>query len=182
MTFYDSSEHITEVPAQCEDHRDYYSLNCEAPNGVRLELGDGVDSAYVSTDVFVPVSMLGGPGDDELSGNDQPNTFFGEDGNDVLKGSGGDDVLDGGAGNDTLDGYSGSIGSTAVLGTTCCVLTATRTRQRTSSTAARASIASSPTTSPAIRTLRSRRAPSRSGAGRTTDAPARATTSVASSG
>lgn len=104
--FYDPDEQITVVPEQCA--RNGYSVQCHAPNGARLELGDGDDSAYVSSDVTVDLVMYGGPGADELSANDEPNQLFGDAGDDTLEGSGGADVLDGGDGNDTLDGYSGA--------------------------------------------------------------------------
>lgn len=108
VSLYDSQNTITQVPHQCRDNREYHSIDCHAPNGVRLELGDGNDRSYVSSDVTVAVTAYGGPGNDSLDGNNAVNTFFGEAGDDVLSGSGGDDVLDGGDGNDTIDGYSGS--------------------------------------------------------------------------
>lgn len=111
VTLYDSSESIAgAVPGRCEDHRaDAYALYCPAPaGGVRIELGDGRDSMYVSSDVATPVSAYGGAGDDELSGNDAVNAFYGEDGNDTITAYGGADVLDGGPGADTLNAGAGA--------------------------------------------------------------------------
>jgi Ca2+-binding RTX toxin-like protein len=107
VNLYDSTVPVTQLPAQCTDNSAYGYVTCPAPNGVRLELGDGDDRAAVSLGVTVPVAMLGGPGNDALEGNAGVNALTGEAGNDTLKGSGGDDVLDGGDGNDTLDGYAG---------------------------------------------------------------------------
>jgi len=108
VSLYDSQNTITQVPHQCADRREQHAIDCHAPNGMRLELGDGNDRSYVSSDVTVAVTAYGGPGNDHLDGNNAVNTFFGEAGDDVLNGSGGDDVLDGGDGNDTIDGYSGA--------------------------------------------------------------------------
>ncbi|MCW3017122.1 MAG: hypothetical protein JWO02_4214 [Solirubrobacterales bacterium] len=107
IRLYDSTNPVTQLPAQCTDHSDYGYVTCPAPKGVRLELGDGNDRATVSLDVKLPVAMLGGAGDDQLEGNAAVNALSGDAGNDILRGSGGDDTLDGGDGNDTLDGYAG---------------------------------------------------------------------------
>ena len=56
-------------------------------------------------------SLLGNaasPFDDELTGNDSPNSFDGLAGNDTLLGNGGNDTLIGGLGNDSLVGGTGS--------------------------------------------------------------------------
>jgi Ca2+-binding RTX toxin-like protein len=52
-------------------------------------------------------------GDDELYGNDQPNTIWGREGNDVIHGLGGNDVLWGLLGDDSI--YGGD-GKNAILG------------------------------------------------------------------
>ncbi len=44
----------------------------------------------------------GGPGNDELSGANEADSFFGGSGNDMLTGGGGSDLLDGGEGDDRL--------------------------------------------------------------------------------
>ena len=50
-------------------------------------------------------TLLGGDGDDTLSGGLDTNLVDGGDGNDLLNGSGSRDTLEGGAGNDTLRGW-----------------------------------------------------------------------------
>jgi hypothetical protein len=108
VTLYDSNTEVTELPAACQDERAWHYVVCPAPNGVRLELGDGNDWSTVSNGVAHPVTMFGGPGDDRLEGNEQVNALYGEDGNDVVRGYNGDDLVDGGEGSDELDGYGGS--------------------------------------------------------------------------
>lgn len=51
--------------------------------------------------------MLGGFGDDRITGNDRANQILGEAGNDTLAGGAGGDTVVGGEGNDTIDGGSG---------------------------------------------------------------------------
>jgi len=58
-------------------------------------------------------NLIGGVGDDILSGDANINIFLAGDGNDTLAGGLGNDTLDGGAGVDTVD-YSGAIGSVIV--------------------------------------------------------------------
>ena len=94
--------------------------------GVRLELGGGDDWARIDrafdqngTTVAMPLTMLGGAGNDTLAdensvtaarryeggpGND---TISAEDGTDVVLGADGNDVLDGGAGDDEVRGGEG---------------------------------------------------------------------------
>lgn len=50
----------------------------------------------------LPVIADGGPGNDELSGANEADSFFGGSGNDMLTGGGGSDLLDGGEGDDRL--------------------------------------------------------------------------------
>src|SRR5688572_18451473 len=79
---YDSGVPVTAKPDACTDMG--YFVECPAPEGVRVDLGDGDDWSYAGFDVTVPVSLAGGPGADRLDGN------------------GGDEVLDGGAGDDHI--------------------------------------------------------------------------------
>jgi Ca2+-binding RTX toxin-like protein len=53
-------------------------------------------------------NVIGGAGNDELTGNWQANQLLGGDGNDVLMGRGGNDVLSGQRGNDFLEGDAGN--------------------------------------------------------------------------
>ena len=52
-------------------------------------------------------NVIGGSGNDELTGDDRANQLTGGFGNDILDGGAGNDTLNGGAGNDTLDGGAG---------------------------------------------------------------------------
>ncbi|WP_182868153.1 PKD domain-containing protein [Rhodopirellula sp. JC639] len=69
--------------------------------------GDGNDIVTIAPDVFVPVTIHGGTGDDQLSAGGGQTTFYGQAGNDRLTGGNDDDLLDGGDGDDVLIGDSG---------------------------------------------------------------------------
>jgi Ca2+-binding RTX toxin-like protein len=80
--------------------------------------GDAVGDTYNSIE-----KLIGGSGDDTLTGDANANIMEGDAGNDTLNGGAGDDTLIGGAGGDTLDGgtgtntasYAGSAAVTADL-------------------------------------------------------------------
>ncbi len=100
-------------------------------------------------------NVIGGDGNDMITGNAAGNTLGGDDGNDILSGGAGDDflsggndndVLIGGAGSDTMDGGSGIdtasyAGSTGARLQSCCRAAWRRdlmaTRSAISSTASR---------------------------------------------
>jgi RTX calcium-binding nonapeptide repeat (4 copies) len=68
-----------------------------------VDLGDGNDSSFLdeNTSLSIPVSLLGGPGNDRLTMHSSgPNTLDGGSGNDVLSSEGGHNTLIGGDGND----------------------------------------------------------------------------------
>ncbi len=80
--------------------------------GTGLATGDGNDSFDYTVE-----NLIGGDGNDALSGNDLANslaggsgndTLAGGDGDDLVNGDGGDDLLAGGLGNDTLSGGAGT--------------------------------------------------------------------------
>jgi RTX calcium-binding nonapeptide repeat (4 copies) len=75
--------------------------------GFEINAGPGNDSVVVSSQVTIPVTMRGGPGDDTLAGGGGPDKLIGGDGNDRLIGKGGNDLIFGGPGNDTIYGGSG---------------------------------------------------------------------------
>ena len=80
--------------------------------GENLSLSlDGVanDGAPGENDNIAPdvTTVLGGTGDDVITGNDYANALSGDSGNDVITGGGGDDRLFGGSGNDRLDAGAG---------------------------------------------------------------------------
>ncbi len=63
------------------------------------------DDAVRNAGFYDRDTLLGGDGDDTLSGGLDVNVLEGGDGDDLLNGSGSRDSLDGGAGNDTLRGW-----------------------------------------------------------------------------
>jgi len=83
---------------------------------VKVDAGTGNDTVNASA-TAIPVTLLGGDGNDTLtggSGNDRleggagNDQLYGGDGDDTLLGGDGDDLLDGGAGTDVLDGGTGT--------------------------------------------------------------------------
>jgi hypothetical protein len=120
FVLYDAYGAIQSAPADCVLDPMYSYDNqviCPAqPPAVRLDLGDGDDNPYVDYGTNVPVTMLGGPGRDDLAlgagggmadGGPGDDTLTGLAGEDVLRGGDGNDTLDGGAANDQLDGGAG---------------------------------------------------------------------------
>ena len=61
-----------------------------------------------ATRVSTVENIIGGAGDDELTGDDRDNMLEGRAGGDMLNGGGGNDVLMGGGGVDTLNGGAGN--------------------------------------------------------------------------
>ena len=61
----------------------------------------------ISTDIE---TVIGGNGNDRITGSDATNALYGGPGNDVLIGKAGNDLLGGQDGNDTMDGGAGSDG------------------------------------------------------------------------
>ncbi len=111
VVFYDSVAGTgTAVPDGCwrDAPEDLTSMTCSSPAAIRVDLGDRDDSGYISSDVKVPVTFLGGDGDDDLQGNAAPQTIDGGAGNDVIFGYQGDDTLRGGDGADKVEGGAGS--------------------------------------------------------------------------
>lgn len=104
------AETITAWPDDCTHSSAYgdENVSCPVPAAVRVELGDGDDLSQVSSGVVVPVTLVGGAGNDTLEDNEQAHTLDGGPGEDRLTGSGGNDTLRGGDGNDTIDGGDGA--------------------------------------------------------------------------
>ena len=76
-----------------------------APVNVNLASPGGDGEAGENDDVSGDVErVIGGSGDDTLTGNGGANNLLGGPGNDTLEGGGGFDFLSGGPGNDTLSG------------------------------------------------------------------------------
>jgi Ca2+-binding RTX toxin-like protein len=71
-------------------------------------VGTSTAKGFIEGDAIVGgTRLLGGPGDDVLSGGPYPNAVFGGRGDDVLRGRGGPDWIFGNAGSDHLDGGRG---------------------------------------------------------------------------
>ncbi|KAA1258981.1 Bifunctional hemolysin/adenylate cyclase precursor [Rubripirellula obstinata] len=69
--------------------------------------GSGDDIVTISPKIFVPVTISGGAGNDQLSAGGGPTAFNGGTGDDRLTGGLGEDNLDGGDGNDVIIGGAG---------------------------------------------------------------------------
>jgi hypothetical protein len=109
---YDSNGYITAAPPDCvldDMFGESNKVTCAvAPPAVRLDLGDGDEWATVSSSVKMPVTMLGGPGNDRLELSASGGTLDGGPDDDILNGYPGNDTLLGGDGQDTLEGGAGS--------------------------------------------------------------------------
>jgi Ca2+-binding RTX toxin-like protein len=85
-------------------------LLCEAPPiaGFEVGAGDGDDNVQVDAKVLIPVTLLGGLGNDTLSGGSGSDKLVGDGGDDRLNGGLGNDALFGGPGDDILIGEGGN--------------------------------------------------------------------------
>lgn len=85
------------------------TLLCKAPMvaGFEVNAGSGNDTIVVTRAVPVPVTLLGGSGNDVLVGGWGADKLVGGPGDDRLVGRGGDDLIYGGPGNDTIFGGPG---------------------------------------------------------------------------
>ena len=81
-----------------------------ATQAVTVDLATGTATgAETGSDTLVGIeSVIGGDGNDILTGDTGSNTLDGGAGNDVINGQGGNDILVGGLGDDDLNGGSGS--------------------------------------------------------------------------
>jgi Ca2+-binding RTX toxin-like protein len=76
--------------------------------GFEVNVGGGADSVVLASDIPIPATLRGGPGDDRLIGGGVSDKIVGGPGNDVLSGRRGDDWLLGGPGRDRLVGGPGN--------------------------------------------------------------------------
>lgn len=85
-------------------------LLCEAPAiaGFEVNAGGGNDKVMLASDIPIPATLRGGPGDDKLTGGGVSDKILGGDGSDVLSGRRGDDWILGGPGEDQLIGGPGN--------------------------------------------------------------------------
>ncbi len=94
---------------------DTYDLTGDGNSGATVDLGAGTASgAGIGTDTLTEVeNVVGGDGDDDITGSAEANILEGGGGDDTLRATGDGDTLDGGAGTDTAD-YSGEAGPVTV--------------------------------------------------------------------
>jgi hypothetical protein len=100
----------TSYPSDCTVPWDYFAfVSCPTPSGgVRIEGGDRDDQLNVDDNVPSGLAMAldGGTGNDVLRGpafTETTDTLIGGDGNDKITGGIGADAIDGGSGDDELD-------------------------------------------------------------------------------
>ena len=79
---------------------DYSAYSSSNPVAADLSAGTATGTAGISH----IQNVIGGSGDDTLTGNGEDNILSGGPGNDILSGLGGEDILAGDEGNDTLIG------------------------------------------------------------------------------
>ena len=90
--------------------------HADASDSITFNAGGGNDSVNAATLPMLSVGLLGGAGNDKLTGNAARNSIDGEDGNDTLAGGAGNDSLLGGSGNDKMDGGAGNDGLVGGVG------------------------------------------------------------------
>lgn len=85
-------------------------LSCKATAiaGFEVNTAGGSDSVLFTSDIPVPVTIRGGPGNDKLSGGGAADKVIGGPGDDLLVGRRGDDWILGGPGRDRLLGGPGN--------------------------------------------------------------------------
>ncbi len=100
-------------------------------NNAVLDFALTDDQSFITSALQTPLSLIGTPQADDLSGNAGSDVIDGRDGNDMIKGGGANDIVTGGSGNDVLNGeagvdtavYSGAQNShTLTLGATSTTL------------------------------------------------------------
>jgi Ca2+-binding RTX toxin-like protein len=97
----DICSHPEEIPNE---------LSCKATAiaGFEVNTAGGSDSVTFTSDIPVPVTIRGGPGNDKLSGGGAADKVIGGPGDDLLTGRRGDDWILGGPGHDRLLGGPGN--------------------------------------------------------------------------
>ncbi|HEY6730005.1 MAG TPA: hypothetical protein VI039_03160 [Solirubrobacterales bacterium] len=85
-------------------------LECKAPaiGGFEVNAGGGSDFVTFASEILVPVTIRGGPGNDRLTGGGANDKIIGGPDHDLLIGRRGDDWILGGSGPDKLIGGPGN--------------------------------------------------------------------------
>ena len=84
-------------------------VSCPRGSSFAVDLGDGNDS-FDARAISAPISVAGGPGNDNIAGSLGPDVLAGGPGNDTLRGEGGDGGVDdffGEAGDDVIESRDG---------------------------------------------------------------------------
>jgi serralysin len=98
------------------DAADLTKVECPGPNVLRVQVNAADGDDVIVNETATISFLMGGPGNDHLTGGDERDSLFGGDGNDHLYGRAetdflfgeqGSDVIDGGDGDDYLYGDSG---------------------------------------------------------------------------
>lgn len=111
FTFYGGEEDpATAWPDDCTVSELYggKSVTCPWPTAARVEAGEGDDWVVPTSSAELPITLMGGPGDDRLESGPTGSTLDGGPGQDTLAGSRVADVLRGGDGSDKLSGGDGT--------------------------------------------------------------------------
>ena len=71
VLFYTSGGDPMTVPAGCTEDAMYGAevVHCAPATAIRVDLGDGDDSAYTTAEIGVPMTLAGGAGSDQLQGD-----------------------------------------------------------------------------------------------------------------
>jgi Ca2+-binding RTX toxin-like protein len=98
---------IVEAAAADSDTLDFSAFASDiSVNLANTSLSVGTLSLSLPSSTAIE-NVIGGTGNDTLTGNARANYILGGDGNDTISGGDGNDILEGGAGNDDLTGGSG---------------------------------------------------------------------------
>jgi Ca2+-binding RTX toxin-like protein len=112
----DSGDTLTAGPGCTQDGAAVRCLITAALTSIRVETKDRKDTITAGVEVFTPMevhagsgddTIRGGSGDDTIHGNGGSDTIYGGEGSDTIGGGGGHDHLDGDLGRDTLSGGAG---------------------------------------------------------------------------
>lgn len=99
--------------ASCTENTAGEDYTCSGVNQVVARGNGGADELDGSGLSEIPITLVGGPGNDDLLGGGAADVLNGDDGDDVLTGGGGNDALSGQRGSDTISGLGGNDGADA---------------------------------------------------------------------
>ncbi len=91
-----------------EGHDTLDASSAQETVGIDLVAGTATGAEIGSDTIESIENVIGGSGDDRITGDENCNTLIGNDGNDVIAGNAGDDTLIGGNGDDVVSGGAGN--------------------------------------------------------------------------